>query len=340
MANFRQILNANSIKQICELYKNGESMCTLSKRFGVANTTIWYHLKKNGIPVRSKSESLKLGFKLGRVKIRKHEIPKSSIKITPQKSYLLGVLCGDGYIDFSDRRGTFQVGLQTIDKEFALKFGRALEYVYKITPSFSSIVPKNENWSKKYQIRICSKNTCLDILNYNSFKTENWRVPVEIKKSNKICKSQFLKGFFDSEGYVDKKSRRIGVTSINHLGLQKIRNMLLEFKIRSSIKEHKVYGNRRFLFVLDIHDRKSIEIFYRKIGFTIDRKQKALKNILKSYKFYKTLREKITELKPQIVELRSKGYSYDYIAKKLNLSIATVWRYSVQHEKLAQKGSL
>jgi intein-encoded DNA endonuclease-like protein len=335
MLNVRKNLKDDSMKRICELYKKGESTCTLSKKFGIAHTTIFYHLKKNHVNLRSKSEALKIGFKFGRVKIRKHEIPNSSKKLTPQKGYLLGVICGDGYIDFDEKRRRFQVSLQTIDKEFALEFGNSIKHIYKINPSLSVIKPpKGKNWSVKYQMRVCSKNVCLDILNYGVFKTENWKVPFEIKKSNSICKLKFLQGFYDSEGDVDEKYNRVGLTSTNLTGLQEIQSILNEFSIRSSLLEQKTYGNRKHKFVLRIQDRKSIEIFNRKIKFMIKRRQKALRGILKKYKLYKTLKEKITKLKPKMIELRSKGYSYGDISKELNLSIATVWRHLKEENRL------
>jgi intein-encoded DNA endonuclease-like protein len=326
MQDVRKKLNKNSIKQICKLYKRGESTWTLSKQFSVGHTTILYHLKKNHITLRSKSESLKIGFKFGRVKIRKHKIPSSSMKITPQKSYLLGVLCGDGFIDFSQKRRTFHVGLVAKDKEFVLKFRNAIKHIYKINSSISVLKPRNKNWSIMYQTRACSKNICLDILKYGSFKTENWKVPIEIKKSTPVCKHCFLRGFYDSEGDVDEKYHRVGLTSINSVGLKEVQNFLNELGIRNSFLEQKTYGNRKYKFILRIQDRKSLEMFCRKIGFTIERKQKALQKILKNYKIYKTLKEQIAELRPQMIILRNRGYSYKYISKKLKLPISTVWR--------------
>jgi len=45
MLDVRKNLKDDSMKRICELYKKGESTCTLSKKFGIAHTTIFYHIK-------------------------------------------------------------------------------------------------------------------------------------------------------------------------------------------------------------------------------------------------------------------------------------------------------
>jgi intein-encoded DNA endonuclease-like protein len=327
MLDNKKRLTNSDIKDICLLYRKGESTCVLSKKFNVRSTSIIYQLRKHRVRLRSRSEALKIGFKMGRVKIQKHEIPFSSKIIIPQKSYLIGVLCGDGYIDFSPKRQTFQVGLQAIDKEFVAKFGDCIKFVYNIEPAYSKIKPKNKNWSIKYQARACSKNICLDLLNYSTFKRECWKTPAEIKKSSYANKCWFLRGFYDSEGDVDEKYYRLGLTSINLLGLQEIKNILNELGIRSSLLERKIYANRKRAFVLRIQDRKSIQTFYNKIGFTIYRKQQSLKRILKSYKLHKTLNEKILELEPQMIKLRNKNYSYSYISKRLNLPVATVWNH-------------
>lgn len=100
------------------LYEKGESTVGIAKVFGVSPATVWRYLRKGGIDVRTKSEAAKLGVKVGRIKIRKHTIPYSSKTLTKEKAYLMGVLCGDGYLSHVPTKGSYYIGLQAIDKEF------------------------------------------------------------------------------------------------------------------------------------------------------------------------------------------------------------------------------
>ena len=49
------------------------------------------------------------------------QIPKSSKKLTKEKAYILGVLCGDGYISTG-----YRLGLEACDKEFVDCFQKCL----------------------------------------------------------------------------------------------------------------------------------------------------------------------------------------------------------------------
>jgi intein-encoded DNA endonuclease-like protein len=156
-----------------------------------------------------------------------------------------------------------------------------------------------------------------------SFRTKEWLVPKLICKSSLRLQSSFLQGFFDSEGDVDKNSRRIGGTSSNLEGLKNIESLLHNFGIRTSITKQ----SKKFIYTLRIQDRKSVEIFNKYIGFTITRKQKILKQLVGSYSLWKSIPEEVKKLKSEMIILRRQGLSYNEISNKLNLSAATVWNH-------------
>ncbi|MFH1365721.1 MAG: LAGLIDADG family homing endonuclease [archaeon] len=139
-------------------------------------------------------------------------------------------------------------------------------------------------------------------------------------------KCAFVKGFFDSEGDIDPKSRRIGATSVNFNGLKDISVILNDIGIRNSIISEKIPKENRFIkHVIRIQDRKSIELFSKNIGFTIERKQKGLESSINSYQFRKILAEELVALKPKVIKLRNGGLNYTQISKKLGMSLTTVW---------------
>lgn len=262
-----------------------------------------------------------------KVPITYNKIPKSSKKMTKFKAYLLGVLCGDGYLYFNPDLQIYQIALQAVDKDFVILFQKYLEKVYHLKVPLSMIKSKNKNWNIKYQARLCSKIACLDLLAIsNSYRTEKWVVPNKILKSSKIIKSYFLKGFYDSEGNVDIKSKRISLTSINEKGLKQIRNILYEFGIRSTItKRNKVKGNRNPICNLQIHDRKSVACFFKKIFFGMQRKNRSLQILVNCYKFTSTPHIEVLKNVEEMRKLRSQAWPYQKIANKFKVSVATVW---------------
>ena len=200
--------------------------------------------------------------------------------------------------------------------------------------SFFRIKPTNEfrksrtkNWNNQYVTRLCSKEACDFINSIGSFGKYNWKIPKIIMNSDNKLKCLFVKGFFDSEGEIDKKSRRVGATSVNLSGLEEIGKLLTDLGIRytiTSVKDERPNTSQKYR--IRIQDRKSVELFDKNIGFTIERKQERLNRGLSNYKFTKILPEKLDKLRDKILSLRKDGISYENISNKLNLSLATIWR--------------
>ncbi|MBU3907049.1 MAG: hypothetical protein KKA64_02240, partial [Nanoarchaeota archaeon] len=249
-----------------------------------------------------------------------------NLKLNSDLAYILGVLAGDGFIDYNDSRRNYHIGLAVTDKEFVEKFKESLFNFFNINSSNEFRKSKNENWRDQYLTRLCSKEACNFVNSIGKFKKENWRVPNIIKNSKKSVRCSFLLGFFDSEGEIDSEAKRIGATSMNLEGLKEIEDLLKSIRIRSTIIKRKdPRPNTHQKYVLRLQDRKSMELFYKNIGFTIQRKQIMLAKCIKNYKFTKTLSEELNILKKQVLELRNEGLSYVKIANKLSMSLATVW---------------
>jgi len=176
------------------LYKSGESSHSIAKKFNIDHKTVLHHLHLSNTRIRSKSESVKLGLIKGRVKLptEPHVLPSSSKELTPEKAYVLSVVAGDGYI--SAKKRVYQIVLQTTDEEFADEFQLCLYLTYGLTSSKKKIVEKQPGWKNKYQIRLCCKAACNDLLSYGvSFRKENWRVPQAVQNDSQEAKSRYLK---------------------------------------------------------------------------------------------------------------------------------------------------
>ena len=112
---------------------------------------------------------------------RKKLIPDSAQQLTAEKAYILGVICGDGYVNYKDH----YVSLETITPEFIREFQKCMVKVYG--EGFIGHVSPTVNG--KQRIVICGKAMTDDIRRYlpeqGSFK---WKVPEEILKSDWKCK--------------------------------------------------------------------------------------------------------------------------------------------------------
>jgi len=270
-------LTSEDIFSLVDLYNSGLSSWAIARRFDTCHSNILHHLEKLNVERRDRSSAAKEGVKAGRIIIKKHKIPEN-LKLNENLSYILGVIAGDGCVSYNTDFRRYQICLAAIDKDFVDKFREVLSNFFKINPTNEFRKSKVKNWSDQYWTRLCSKEACSFINSFGDFKGDIWRVPDAIKNSNFKIKCLFLKGFFDSEGEVDKKSGRVGATSMNLEGLMEVGDLLSDLKIRFTIIKRKdLRPNTSQKYVLRIHDKASIKLFYELIGFTINRKQNILK---------------------------------------------------------------
>lgn len=131
---------------------------------------------------------------------------------------------------------TWQIGLNTIDEDFADKFRETILNFFKLNPTKRFKKSKIKNWNDQYIIKLCSKEVCKYINFIGNFKQDTWIVPHEIKNSDNKVKAFFLRGFFDSEEEFDKNTKRVGSTSMNLKGLNKIGKLLNYLDIRDNNK--------------------------------------------------------------------------------------------------------
>ena len=228
--------------------------------FNVSVITVINWLASAKIKRRSHTESMNT--KVIKKVLREHRltVPKKIYsKITKEKSYILGVLAGDGHINEKFIR--FEIRK---DKEFIEEFSRCLNEVYGIKYKFKYYEPRNS-----YVLYVASQIICKDLLKFGDFNTYNWRVPKSILCSkNEEILGSYIRGIYDSEGSVGKYI--IQITSVCKEGIEKIQNLLLRLGISSRLKQYGKY------WYLNITGKENRKLFSKKVGFTIVRKQQKL----------------------------------------------------------------
>jgi hypothetical protein len=198
--------------------------------------------------------------------------------LTVDIAYILGVLCGDAYLSKNERKSNFEIGLNTIDKDFALNFKSKLEKTFNVKiklrffkPGVSIIRGKIYKTKKQWRVRTCSKSTYNALSTYGNFGTYKWRVPLEfISSDNEEIICSFLKGFIDSEATI--RENTLEISSKNKSGLEEIRDMFSKI----GVKRFYFYKDWKGVWKLMFHGKDNLLLVYKKIGFSIKRKQNIL----------------------------------------------------------------
>jgi intein/homing endonuclease len=192
------------------------------------------------------------------------------------KARLCGFLAGDGSLMVRrDNNNDLHYVLRFFpDHESIIEsFIECLENVYGKTP----ITKRNYN----HDGIVCySKTVVEDLMSVGKFGITNWRVPFKILKDDK-SKIEWLKAFFDSEGYVGKNN--IKIQTVNGKGMNDVRKLLLEFGINSRKYLYKPKNeNWNSVHILIIGSKQDKMKFLNTVGFNHKLKLTKLRKMLES----------------------------------------------------------
>jgi hypothetical protein len=183
--------------------------------------------------------------------------------------YILGVLEGDGYVE---RYTPYKIALGVTDESFVKEFYKALEMI-GLKPSDKAIYVEQPQHRKNsfegrkqlYRLRVYSKsfsNWYWDIFDYgfilkNIFKEEYML--------------SFLKGMFESEGHLDKKTLRARMGNTNKELLELCKIILENYGFHPTMILGSNEGNLPYYY-LTINRRLETTSFIDKINPCIERK--------------------------------------------------------------------
>lgn len=198
------------------------------------------------------------------------QIAKNSLEHPHLKARILGYLMGDGPVTINkEKNGELHYGVSFYpDDEAMLKsYLDAFKIVYGITPKIRTEI-------NHFRARIDSKPITLDLLSYGSFKSLEWQIPRAILNS-KLASREWLRAFYDSEGYVGK--RTIVIQSVNYGGLAQVKELLQSYNIDSKFYTyHRKNKNWNTNYLLCITRNSERIKFLKEIGFSHSKKQNKL----------------------------------------------------------------
>lgn len=209
------------------------------------------------------------------------------LRPSPYFSYSAMAILGDGSI--SPRNG---ISFTSKDKEFADKVAKYLAKVVAELTGKNKVqyYKVSRNGKKNKMWRVVTSSLVLASLLRDAKKNPKVLLPYLEQYPEEACQA-----FFDAEGSLSIKHKIIEASNTNLKLLKVIQQLLKKLGIESRInkwkrkdryfyKNGKRYKRKPIIYRLRITGKANIKRFYNKIGFTIERKWKKLKKLIKSYK--------------------------------------------------------
>jgi DNA endonuclease len=201
---------------------------------------------------------------------------------SPELAYVIGVKMGDASMSVN-RHHNYMIKLRVIDKEFAEEFSRCLSVILRRSPPRVKWHEKTHAWHTQLS----------SVLLQNLLKPPLEQLNQVIEHS-KNCTSAFLRGFFDSEGWVYQF--QLGVANTNKATIDYVSYLLdRKFQLRvygprlkskggrMVVIKGKLYHANKDCYALLV-DRSSLSAYQSTIGFTIIRKQQRLASAVNKLK--------------------------------------------------------
>jgi intein-encoded DNA endonuclease-like protein len=198
---------------------------------------------------------------------------------SPELAYVVGVKLGDASLGIS--RYNYNIKLRVIDLDFAREFSRCLCTILQREIYEPRWMKSFDHWY------VCASSMLL--YRYLSGPLASFKKMIE---HDEVCASAFVRGFFDSEGSASGKE--LGVANTNLEVLEYVKSLLLHgFTIactgprlvsqRGGTKmiKGKLWRVNKDCYYLRVR-RASIYDFSLRIGFSIERKNRALKRGIES----------------------------------------------------------
>jgi replicative DNA helicase Mcm len=221
---------------------------------------------------------------------------------------IMGYIIGDGYIR---KTTSYEINFTNIDELLLGKFVKNVRETFGLEAKVKIDHPEISRKVKTAYVLSVELGRIFEKMGLmkDSF---NKVVPIEIQKSPNIVVKNFLKAYFDCEGYVSKPRPDIHAISASKELLEQVQILLLRFGIISQLHEKYARATNSETKKLTKYYKISItgenaKIFAEKIGFGMVKKQKNLQNALKDRKFNTNLnivpglRDKIKSLRKALL---------------------------------------
>lgn len=246
--------NNDKYKRAEELYKNGNSILSISKELNINRKNLGIYLKDKGLNLNTKSN---------RYQYDKHFFEKIN---TEEKAYWLGFIYADGCVTNNTTR-SLRIELATIDEQHLCKFKNSIQSNNTI------YYRQNRNTCC---LTICNKHLVESLENLGCVQNKTHVGSFDFCLDKNLA-PHFIRGFLDGDGYIDKKRNRIVFVIKSLLITTQLHEMILnttdiDFKIRQDNNYYRLY----------VENKKDCNTFlnciYNNATIYLDRKYEIYKN--------------------------------------------------------------
>ena len=211
---------------------------------------------------------------------KKYYLPMK-LEITPELLRLIGYVLVDGYFNSSDEG--MGVGLALGDHEIVKDAIKCVKAIFGNEP----FVEKDRHWNIRFGGKLGVK-LFLDILDIGRYDHER-RIPAWILVLPKEKLREVLRAYFSGDGYASNSTAKVvGCSTVSEQLMSDIVFALLRFRILPTVHELKrdckeingvkIESQRKAFRILVFDTYK----FYTEIGFTSSKKNRVLKEIVRS----------------------------------------------------------
>jgi len=193
--------------------------------------------------------------------------------VTPKLSYIIGWICGDGHMTDYGNHYLIKMSEKSLGELYLLK--SLFKDLFSIDPSIFQI------YKGGYALQFGNKPIFRFLT--QALRIKVGEIPRIIDKFDKVNKSYFLAGIFDSEGYISKSRYRLTISQAN---LEFIKKIIVLFN-EIGIEFHGLVTHRSSLgtwYTIRIDKKDEILKFTNLIGsYHIDKSQRLREKISKIY---------------------------------------------------------
>jgi len=221
--------------------------------------------------------------------------------VSPSFAAVLGYLAGDGNLYYDRDEGVYGIRFTNTEEELLADFERASRNTFDAVP----VRPPSEQRDDGVEtVRVTGRQVADRALNAGmNLETYDWKqLPEAVTESSSPAKAVFLRALADSEGSVDE--RNVKITSASYELLLGAKHLLLEFGVSSQIQTRE-RPEKRDIYILAITDADSLAAFDRHVGFTLDRKEQALEDVVETVGGGRTILDVIPDCGDILLDLRT-----------------------------------
>jgi stage V sporulation protein R len=256
----------------------------------------------------------------GRILPTRH-VPRLPAELDEELAWLLGYFVGDGNLNKSG------IGFTTGDEELATKLCASVESLFGLKPRIKLDTSEGHT---RWRVIVHSRELwrILEAIGINlKDRARSKKIPAPILRSPESVISAFLRGYFDADAYAGKEGVRLSSSSEELIRTVQI--VLLNYGILSRQRKH-LYD----ITQLEISGASAVR-FLEAIGFSLTRKQRALRTCVESHRWF--LKEALSDEIVSVERRRNDVYDITVDEKHAYVANGFVNHNSFWHARIMRE---